>query len=307
VDLLVLVFSAIYLFDCILCVDSHVIGFQTFIGRAWKIRHGAALLGPQLPSLFLCNPLPPLGTIFLSEEPPLVISSFGVSRGESSQGSRLFNFLRYEEIRSITPVGARVLINEEEACRTLSGRRARQLVSVLRHLQSLPTAERKPSLRKHLTGITDVNEIGRLIRTYREVTNGLRVGCNLIFVFLFVVTPWAIFQGVLLHIWVVWGISLLVLLLVVGLDFWHAYGAIFPEDQPGRIGALVPMLLFPPSVIRAADLLSRDLLSEFHPVSIAQALGTAHNPERLTRKVLRQLRFPTGNGLLPYEEEKHQR
>jgi hypothetical protein len=80
----------------------------------------------------------------------------------------------------------------------------------------------------------------------------------------------------------------------ISLLFYRAHRVLHPTADEERFTRFLTMLLAPPTAVRAADLLGRNLLESFHPLAVAQVL-CAPNPFReFAQAVLRDSRHPFG-------------
>ena len=115
---------------------------------------------------------------------------------------------------------------------------------------------------------------------------------NILFVYLFVISPALIwyFGFRLAGLWVVAG--LLAQTFTIGWRFWRAHGGLYPGGSEERFVPFLTMLLAPPSAIRAHDLLARRLVENFHPLVVAEVFCPGAPLHRLARRVLLDLCFP---------------
>src|SRR6266511_2153028 len=112
---LLLVLALIYLSECLVWVRRGALALGTWWGKSFRILYPGALLGNQRGGLLLANPLPPLGTLFLSPLVPFSLSPQGAlayssaclnPAGPPVQTARFFRFAVIREVdRHTSDVG----------------------------------------------------------------------------------------------------------------------------------------------------------------------------------------------------------
>ncbi len=282
---------AVYLFDCFLWGGPRSVAFKSPFLRRWKLSRGASLIGSEHPKAFFCNPLPPLGAIFLSQEPPITLSRNGIGIAEGQLGADDYDFLRFSEIRTVSAPGKHIVINDRRFCECISSRHARELASFLERLLPLSSEIREQAIREQLQKITDAAEIEKVLNLFRDDSSGLRWSCNLLFWFVFLIVPAELMLGVSFYMWPALAGILFLIVCMILIQFWNAHTSLFTAAREEKWTALVSIALFPPNAVRAVDALSADLLARFHPLAISQAVG-APDFQNFASETLRRLRFP---------------
>src|SRR5437867_6388406 len=116
-QLLAVVFCAVYLWECAIWLRRGSVGFRTWLGRRWRATQPGALFGNAAGGLTLAWPLPPLGSFVVCTQIPLSLGSEGVLSYVSASvnpGGRALQSLRYldySECHEVTAKGKKVLIN----------------------------------------------------------------------------------------------------------------------------------------------------------------------------------------------------
>src|SRR5207302_9775862 len=114
---LLLVIALIYLSECMVWVRRGAFAFGTWWVRNFHLRHPSALLGNQRGGLLLANPLPPLGTVFVSQLIPLSLSPEGVFAYTSAclnpagRPWQTAKYVRFEDILEVAVEGRKMLVN----------------------------------------------------------------------------------------------------------------------------------------------------------------------------------------------------
>src|SRR5262249_56068131 len=118
-QLLLLIFTLIYLWECVCWINRGSVTFVTWFGKRWRVAHPASLIGNQSGGFVLAHPLPPLGTILVGNQYPLSISPDAVLAyvapcvnpgSRPAQSAKLFKF---DAIRNVETVGKKARITAQ--------------------------------------------------------------------------------------------------------------------------------------------------------------------------------------------------
>ena len=295
---LLLVITAIYLTECAAWVRRSSVAVRQGWNAQWHLRHPGVVCGNAHGAIVMANPLPPLGTVLLGHPFPVSLSPQGmlsftaVCLDAGGRPPQLARWLRYADAQSIGTEGRTVFVNGTLFVKAPSPMVARRLAGLLRELKALPENDRGAAIRRALATTLDADAARKRWEDFQKISPRLRWLGNLLFIYLFVLAPTAIwfFGFRLAGLWVVAG--LLAQTFTIGWQFWRAHGALYPSGSEERFAPFLTMLLAPPTAIRAYDLLARRLVESFHPLALTEAFcgGTAF--QQLARRVLLDLRFP---------------
>ena len=114
----------------------------------------------------------------------------------------------------------------------------------------------------------------------------------MLFGYLFVLAPIAIWYFGLKLCWPGLLAGLLALTISIAILFRRAHRALYPQAGDERFTHFLTILLSPPTAIRARDVLSRPLLESFHPLAIARMFCSANIFREFARRVLLDIRHP---------------
>ena len=275
---LLLVLALLYLSDCWLWVTKQSVAFVSYWCRQWRVASLSSPLSNGRGGLLFMNPLPPLGCVFLSHLAPISISPKGIcafnlqalpSVGRPVQTGR---FLAFTEITDAGFDGAYVFVNNQRFTKTATTKQARVLSDLINGMITDPS-ERERLVRAHIAGQFAAGEAAAVLQKANIVVKPIRTMCSILFLFLFVATPLlASFFG-LLSIFIPVGVVMVVLAVQISIMFFQAHKKLYPHESQERIEDVVKMVLCPPVSIRATDLLTRHLLSEYSPVVVAGLLS----------------------------------
>lgn len=295
---LFLILLAIYGVECCFWVRREAAAFRAWIGKKSHLVIASALPGGEVGGLFVGNPLPPLGTVYVCQEWPLSLSpeaaysyvaqAWPPARQHLQQG----RLVRFDDLRVIEADDKSLRVNGELFVKTTSPRLARHLAALLRELRDLSVARRERAIESALAQLFDTPAIEQRVEDCRARSKTLRRLCNAELVHLFVVCPVVVEMGAFSAAWPFLAGGLALLSGAVLLAYWRAHAALWPEDKAGRWSVVATLLLSPPAAIRAHDLLTRDLLAEFHPLAVASVLCEQEEIAALAAATLRDARFP---------------
>ncbi|MGH9793999.1 MAG: hypothetical protein ACRD5G_04425 [Candidatus Acidiferrales bacterium] len=289
VDALFLVLAALYLIQCIHWVAEEAFLFrQTWLGR-WRPAALAVHLSGLHRKALMASPLPPLGGVLVcspvERAAPFALAPEGVVLPGGEK-------LRYEEFALRTPQSPQLRLNGTHAVRFVSAVAARHWATILRKLAKQAVEQRASTIERAVEAMLDSERIAQDVARCRAHAALLRWHCNVLFVFLFVLAPVAVWLRGLAFTWPVLLAALLVQMWVIAWLFRRAHLRVQAEDSETRFTATATMLLSPMAAVRAGDLLLLDLLSCYHPAAVARVLCRSERFEALAARSLREVFFP---------------
>lgn len=275
---LLAVFAGIYLFDCIHWVRRETVAFRAW----WRARvhavSGEQMSGNQQHGVVVSQPLLPFGRLFLTQTFPISLTrdracSFVLQAANPGpRPAQVGRCVRFDEAWSASTEARRVLVGGKLFVEAGSERLARRLAALLDELHELKPAARERRIESELSRMLDVGALRERLKAFDSAAKDLRTACTSELVLVFLVTPAV---GLALGLPAVW-IPLLGALVAsqawIALAFGRAHRALFPDERGARRTNVILMALSPPAAMRAVDVLSRDLLAEFHPLAAARAL-----------------------------------
>ena len=169
---------------------------------------------------------------------------------------------------------------------------ARELVRQLRDLTKLSPAKRAGAIEALLDDAFDAAGAEKRWRQFQQDTRRLRLIANSLFVYLFVFAP-ALIWGVGLKL--SWPGLLVGLVAFTGSLAWlfrREHLKLYPAAEDERFTQFLTVLLSPATAIRARDMLTRPLLENFHPLTIARVVCAPKQFRSLASAILREIRHP---------------
>ncbi|MBK7641529.1 MAG: hypothetical protein IPJ19_00540 [Planctomycetes bacterium] len=274
--------AAIYLVDCLHGVRRDA---RVFVAR-WKrfrLQEGGALFGNSEFGWNLAWPLPPLGTLHVCDVPVLALGAQGV------YGSRL---LEWEVAASVRAEARHLHEGPRRYVRASSARQAALWAANLRELAALSPEARAKELEHRERARYDTRWVAeRRAAAAREQARLMPFAQAQVFL-CFLLVPLAIARVGLVPA-LPW---LLVALVGVQLSgvvmFARTHARLEPAATLERRAALASVAISPPGLMRAVDLLTRDLYCGAAPLAVASVLLERADFERAAGRALRAARHP---------------
>jgi hypothetical protein len=99
---------------------------------------------------------------------------------------------------------------------------------------------------------------------------------------------------------------MIILAVLTAIMFYRAHKQLFPTEGSERFENLVKMILCPPVSIRAADVLTRNLLADYSPIVLANLLAGS-GEQQFVRAFVLDLRHPLKHDVSDESAEKTMR
>jgi hypothetical protein len=277
---LLLILALLYLTECLMWVKKQSVAFVSVSGLRWRLTTPIAWLGNANGAMLILNPLPPPGRIFLSNLLPVSISPSGVCAFNSQtlpSGARpakqTGEFIRFTEIAKSGTDGAHLVLNGHKFAKCATPKQAKAIASIIEALSTAKPARRESLLRSWLVKQFDARAATRLWQEAEASIGIIRWTCSIFFVFMFVGVPVLVTLYGLEQLIIPLAVGILALALQIAILFFRTHRKLYPVESQERFENMVKMVLCPPVSLRAADLLTRNLLAAYSPIVVANVLG----------------------------------
>lgn len=297
-QLLFLVLTALYGWECASWLRRGSVACTTWLGRRWRVKHPGALLGNPRGGVVFAAPLPPLGTLFTANQFPLSLSpeaalafvSTNVNPGwRPAQSGRALSF---EALREVRANGKKLRVNGKVWLVASSTTHARSLAAVILQLAKLKPGQREEAIRNLAAASLDSKGVARRCQEFDAQSRPLRWWANALVAYVFVVAPIMIwFVGLRLS-WLGLLVGLCVLTGATATRFRRAHRVLYPDAGDERFTHTLTIALSPANAMRARDALSRPLLEQFHPLAVASVFLPRTDFQGFARRTLLDLRHP---------------
>jgi hypothetical protein len=281
-----LVLALIYAAECIRWLRPGQTLARSWRGRRWRFAGPSRLLGNHRGGIVACPPLPPLGTVYVSSPPALLLAPEGFAPTNDPQRT-----LAWSEQLRFEAEGRTVRVDGRRFFTAPSPGLARHAARTLHQLARLAPAQRPDAIRREFAESFDVAAVRRRLDELTAAARGLRPLANGLFVFVFGIAPLVAWRVGFTNCWWTLLLGAFALAIPAAWRFRRAHLALFPDADDERFNHFLIVLLSPVSAIRAHDLLSRPLLETFHPLAVIRALGDDATFRAAAERTLRDLRY----------------
>ena len=277
---LLLVLILVYLSDCLIWVKRESVAFVSTWGGRWRLTVPASWLGNSNGAIMFLNPAPPAGRIFLSHLLPISISPTGICAynlqtlpSEARSPTQTGQFLPFNKITTAAIEGVYLLVNNEKFAKCATPRQAKTLAQLIRELVKASTPKRERIVRTWIQKQFDVDEAVARLEEGKAIIEPVQELSLILFMFLFVFTPTLMTTFGLMPLIIPVAVVMVILAVLTGIMFYRAHKRLFPAEGSERFENLVKMILCPPVSIRAADILTRNLLADYSPIVLSNVLA----------------------------------
>lgn len=293
---LLLILCVFYLSDCFLWIRKESLAFVSPWCGSWHIAAINSLLGNTRGRFLLVNPLPPFGRVFLSPLAPLSISPAGVCAfnlqslpwGRVGHTGESF---RFEDISGSATDGSQLLINDQPFAKCASATQAKAFSDLINSAARVDFHDREALMGAFLVKQFAADEASLRLRDADRIMDHIRWMSTILFLFLFVGVPLLVTFAGLLRVLIPIGFIMFALAIEIAIMFYRGHKTLHPDETQERFESIIKMILCPPIAIRANDQLSKNLLSRFSPVVVADLLpGTS--AQQFVRSFILDLQHP---------------
>ena len=295
---LLLILVLLYLSECVIWVKRESVAFVSAWGSRWRLSVPPSWLGNANGGLLLLNPLPPGGRVFLSHLLPVSISPSGICAfnlqtlpSEAHSPYQSGEFLPFSKIKDAGSDGAYLIINKEKFTKCATAKQAHALAKLTSSLAKASASKRENLARAWVVKQFAADEATTVLQESEKLIRPIQQMGVILFLFLFVLTPGIAFVYGLSPLIIPVAIVMVAFAVQIGIMFHRAHKKLYPAESSERLESLVKMILCPPVSIRAADVLTRNLLSEYSPIVLASVLPGSGETQ-FVRGVILDLKHP---------------
>ena len=295
---LFLILVLLYLSDCLIWVKRESVAFVSTWGGRWRLTVPPSWLGNASGGILFLNPTPPAGRIFLSHLSPVSISPTGICAynlqtlpSEGRSPSQTGQFLPFSQITTAAIEGVYLLVNNERFAKCATPKQAQTLAQLIREMVQASTSKRERIVRDWVQKHFAVDEAEARLREGKTIIGPIQSLSLIMFLFLFVFTPALVSSFGLMPLIFPVAVVMVILAVLTSIMFYRAHVQLFPTESSERFENVVKMILCPPVSIRAADILTRNLLAEYSPIVLASVLA-ASGGQQFVRALVLDLQHP---------------
>jgi hypothetical protein len=307
---LLLILILLYLSECLIWVKRQSVAFVSASGERYRVAFPRVWLGNANGGVLFRNPLPPAGGLFLSHLSPISISPTGICAFNLQtlpSGARSPNqtgrFLPFSKITHYESDGAYLLVNQEKFAKCATTKQARILAALIGALVKTSPSKREALARKWIAGQFAADDAAAVLRVGEAAIKPVQWMSSILFLFLFVSAPLLVSSFGLERLIIPVASVMVLLAILTGVLFYRTHRKLYPAETTERFENLVKMILCPPAAIRAADVLTRNLLAEYSPVVLAGVLKGS-GEQQFVRAFILDLQHPLKHEVLDETAEQ---
>jgi hypothetical protein len=295
---LLLILALLYLSECLIWVKKQSVAFISISLRRWHLATPISWLGNANGAMLILNPLPPPGRVFLSHLLPISISPSGVCAFNSQTlpsggrpATQTGEFLPFSAIQKTETDGVYLVLNGEKFAKCATPKQAKALAHIIETVSTAKVSKREALVKSWISERFDAARAKRLWTEAEKQIDSIRFWCSLFLVFLFVGAPILVtFFGLEQMVLPIAG-AMVLFAVQIAIKFFFAHREFYRAESHERLENLVKMLLCPPIAMRAADVLTKNLLAEFSPLTVASLLE-APGGKQFVRAFVLDLQHP---------------
>jgi hypothetical protein len=307
---LLLVLVLLYLSECVMWVKRESVAYVSAWGSRWRLAVPPSWMGNANGGLLLLNPLPPAGHVYLSHLLPVSISPSGICAfnlqtlpSEAHSPYQSGEFVPFSKIKDSASDGAYLVINKEKFTKCATAKQARELASLVAGLAKASASKRESMARAWVVKQFAADDAAARLQKSEKLIRPIQELGVILFLFLFAFTPALAFTYGLSPLIIPVAVVMVALAIEIAIMFQRAHKQLYPAESSERLESLVKMILCPPVSIRAADILTRNFLSEYSPIVLASVLPGSGETQ-FVRSVILDLQHPLRHEISDETAEK---
>jgi hypothetical protein len=307
---LLFILVLLYLSECVIWMKRESVAFVSAWGSRWRLSVPPSWMGNANGGLLILNPLPPSGYLFLSHLSPISISPSGICAfdlqtlpSEARSPYQSGQFLPFREIKESHSEGAYLVINNEKFTKCATAKQARALAKLTGAMAKASASKRENMARTWVVKQFAADDAAALLKESQTLIEPIQELGVILFMFLFVFTPGLAFAFGLSPLIIPVAVVMVSLAVLIGIMFHRAHKKLYPAESSERLESLVKMILCPPVSIRAADILTKNLLAHYSPIVLASVLPGSGEPQ-FVRSVILDLQYPLRHEVSEVDAEK---
>ena len=295
---LLLILLLLYLSECVMWVKRESVAFVSAWGRRWRLVVPPSWMGNAKGGILFLNPLPPGGRVFLTHLSPVSISPSGICAfnlqtlpSEARSPYESGEFLPFSKIKDSRSDGAYLVVNNEKFTKCATPKQARALGNLVGVIAKASGSKRESMARTWVARQFAADDAAALLKDSEKLIEPIQQMGVILFLFLFVFTPSLAFTFGLSPLIIPVAGVMVALAVEIAIMFHRAHKKLYPAESSERLESLIKMILCPPVSIRAADILTKNLLAEYSPIVLASVLPGS-GEQQFVRGVILDLKHP---------------
>lgn len=307
---LLFILVLLYLSECLIWVKRESVAFVSAWGSRWRLSVPPSWMGNASGGILFLNPWPPSGRVFLSHLSPISISPLGICAfniqtlpSEARSPYQSGQFLAFNKIKDSRSDGAYLVINKEKFTKCATTKQAHALAKLIAAMAKASPSKRESTARTWVVKQFSADDATALLQESAPLIEPIQQMGMILFLFLFVFTPSLAFTFGAAPLIIPVAAVMVALAVEIAIMFHRAHKKLYPAESSERLESLVKMILCPPVSIRAADILTKNLLAQYSPIVLASMLPGS-SEQQFVRSVILDLKHPLRHEVSDADAEK---
>jgi hypothetical protein len=288
---LVLVLLAVYLSECIFLSSGHATLFRRSIRENWRVsppRYPVTLIY----RLVVEGLLPQLGSVFVAEPAPPLISPSGVFYFPHIGETGSARYIDFADAEPFVSKDCSVWSGAAFVCSSGTTHQAQWLAALLTEIKASDVTRRDALITSSFHRMLDVRRAARRWRAFQRVSGFLSLGSWMSFGVLGALFAMlVVFRFQLVAAWPL-GILALIVIPQTAYVFYRVHLMFFRQKSQERWKQIALMFLTPPACMRAGDFIARELFAGFHPLAVSRVVLDEFESRSFTARTLREMMYP---------------
>jgi hypothetical protein len=154
-----------------------------------------------------------------------------------------------------------------------------------------PASKRESMARTWVAKQFAADDAAAVLKESLELISPIQEMGVILFLFLFVFTPSLAFSFGLSPLIIPVAVVMVALAVLIAIMFHRAHKKLYPAESSERLESVIKMILCPPVSIRAADILTKNLLAQYSPIVLVSVLPGS-GEQQFVRSVILDLKHP---------------
>ena len=311
-QLFLIVFFLFYIAESVFWISRNQVAFTGKIFQKYFLQYPDKYIGNEKGGLILANPLLPSRLVFIAEPLPLSmddtavcsVSTYRLNFSAESKNNQV-RLVNWNDITSVNTIDNEIHINGQLFTKCSSSDSAEKWARIIQKIKSTQKPDRNSLIKKSIMDSFNADEIIKSRSSFSRISFPLRMLCNLLTAYVFIIAPLIIIQyGLMYTILNIFLLYVFFHLLTLITFIITKYKSKLRISKSDFITILIKVSLFPPALMHVNDYLSVKVMDKFHPLALGLELLPQNKFESMAKAWILKLKYPQYFQQLSEEKQK---